>query len=97
MYGSVFTLFCYYAMGMPLALYLCFKVNMGIAGLWLGFTIACCVLNAGFFVIIYQPDWQQIADTMREHIEQEELEKKKGAIKKDISASEHTESSLLIH
>lgn len=52
-YGSVFTLFCYYAMGMPFALFLCFKMDMGIAGLWLGFTVCCVILDAGFFLIIY--------------------------------------------
>ena len=56
-YGSVYTLICYYALGMPLALVLCFKHEMGISGLWLGFTIACVVLDIGFAMIISCPDW----------------------------------------
>jgi MATE family multidrug resistance protein len=57
MYGSIFTLFCYYVCGMPLALYLCFKKEMGIAGLWGGFTIACIILDIGFAMIISCPNW----------------------------------------
>lgn len=51
---------------MPLALVLCFKGNMGIAGLWLGFTIACIVLDIGFAMIIGCPDWQEISRKVRQ-------------------------------
>lgn len=65
-YGSVYTLFCYYILGMPLALVLCFKADMGIAGLWLGFSIACIILDVGFAFIISCPDWHEIARKARE-------------------------------
>jgi len=38
--ASVATLCCYYIFGMPLALILGFKADMGLVGFWLGFTVA---------------------------------------------------------
>ena len=61
-YGSVYTLFCYYILGMPLALVLAFNSKMGITGLWLGFSIACIILDIGFGMIISCPNWYKIAD-----------------------------------
>ena len=68
-YGSIFTLFCYYILGMPLALVLCFVAKMGIQGLWLGFSIACIILDIGFAMIISCPNWTEIAAKMRQQIE----------------------------
>ena len=56
-YGSVYTLICYYIIGLPLALHFAFTARLGIKGLWLGYTIACIILDAGFAVIILKPDW----------------------------------------
>lgn len=50
--GSLFTMVCYYAFGLPLALFFGFKLELGIGGLWIGFTIASVVLDIGFYVII---------------------------------------------
>uniref|UniRef100_A0A7S3CJI4 Multidrug and toxin extrusion protein n=1 Tax=Strombidium rassoulzadegani TaxID=1082188 RepID=A0A7S3CJI4_9SPIT len=69
-YGSVYTLFCYYILGMPLALVLAFTAKMGIAGLWSGFSIACIILDVGFAMIISCPNWHEIAQKMRKAIEQ---------------------------
>lgn len=68
--GSIYTLFCYYILGMPLALVLCFKAEMGIAGLWLGFSIACIILDIGFALIISCPDWHEISRKARAGIAQ---------------------------
>jgi len=38
--ASVATLCCYYIFGMPLAICLGFKLDMGVVGFWLGFTVA---------------------------------------------------------
>jgi multidrug resistance protein, MATE family len=64
-YGSVYTLFCYYILGLPFALVLCFKAKMGIAGLWLGMSIACIILDVGFAFIIACPDWHEISRKAR--------------------------------
>jgi len=55
--GSIYTLVCYWIIGLPLALTLAFKYRMGVKGLWLGFSIACIILDAGFAVIIECPTW----------------------------------------
>ena len=60
--GSIFTLICYYPVGMTLALVFAFVFKWGIVGLWFGFSIACIILDIGFFFIIYLPDWYAIAD-----------------------------------
>lgn len=51
-WGSVWTLICYYILGMPLALHMAFGKDMGVFGLWLGFAIACIILDIGFWIII---------------------------------------------
>lgn len=68
-YGSIYTLVCYYFIGMPLALVLAFNYKMGIAGLWLGFSIACIILDTGFALIIGCPDWNKIAKDMRQNLD----------------------------
>ena len=68
-YGSVFTLICYYILGMPLALLLCFKADMGIVGLWLGFTIASIILDFGFCLIISCPNWNEISKKIRSQVD----------------------------
>lgn len=70
-YGSVFTLICYYLIGLPMALYFAFYVKMGVKGLWLGFTIACIILDIGFWMIINCPDWYLISTQMREKVRKE--------------------------
>jgi hypothetical protein len=45
---------------MPLALVLTFNHNMGIAGLWLGFSIACIILDVGFCMIISCKEWKKV-------------------------------------
>ena len=66
----MYTLFCYYIIGMPLALVLAFTAEMGIVGLWLGYSIACVILDFGFALIIICPDWSRIGDKMRERLEE---------------------------
>jgi len=65
MFGLFYTMFCYVILGFPLALCLCFNGKMGIAGLWLGMTIACIILDVGFAMIISCPNWEKIANKMR--------------------------------
>jgi len=71
-YGSIYTLICYYPFGMTLALVFAFELEMGVAGLWAGFTIACIVLDIGFFFIITCCDWQKISEVTARRMEEEE-------------------------
>jgi len=50
---------------MPLALCLAFTMNMKVKGLWIGYSIACIILDLGFAAIISCPSWEKIAVKMR--------------------------------
>jgi hypothetical protein len=50
---------------MPLALWLAFSKELGVKGLWLGYTICCIILDVGFAFIIIWPNWEKIAIKMR--------------------------------
>jgi MATE family multidrug resistance protein len=65
-WGSIYTLICYYFIGLPLALWLAFSKDMGVYGLWLGFSIACIILDIGFMMIIECPNWHKLAAKVQE-------------------------------
>ena len=56
--ASVATLICYYAFGMPLAIFLGFKLAMGVKGFWLGFTIALSCQDIIVTLIIITANWE---------------------------------------
>jgi len=74
-YGSVYTLVCYYLVGLPLALWFAFSKSKGVCGLWLGFAIACVVLDMGYLCIIECPDWRKISERMQQKIDKERMSK----------------------
>ena len=47
----------YYILGMPLAVAFAFWAEMGVSGLWLGFSIAIFVLDIEFYILIRRADW----------------------------------------
>jgi len=53
---------CYYLIGLPLALWLAFSKEKGVYGLWLGFSIACIILDIGFICITECPNWLKISE-----------------------------------
>ncbi len=55
--ASIATLCCYYIFGMPLALLLGFKLDMGVKGFWLGFTFALILQDIIVSLIILCADW----------------------------------------
>ena len=57
LYAAFYSLACYYIIGLPLALALAFKYDKGIYGLWLGFTVACVILDVGLLLIIELSNW----------------------------------------
>lgn len=65
MNASLYTLFCYYAIGLPLALVLAFNYNLAVKGLWLGFAIMMALVDLGLVALTYYPDWGQISAKMR--------------------------------
>ena len=80
-YGSVWTLICYYLIGLPAALWLAFGRDKGVFGLWLGFSIACVILDLGFLVIIECPNWHNLSVKIQEQIDQEKTKKITESIK----------------
>ena len=48
---------------------------MGVFGMWLGFTIACVILDIGFLFIIECPDWNKIAVRTQGQIDKEKVKK----------------------
>lgn len=74
-YGALWTLICYYPIGLTLALCFAFNREMGVYGLWLGFVIAVIVLDIGLLAICECPDWGKIAAEMQKDID--ETQKKK--------------------
>jgi len=56
--ASVATLCCYYGLGMPLALVLGFKKDMGVQGFWIGFTVALTLQDVIVSLIIVCADWK---------------------------------------
>lgn len=92
-YGSIYTMICYYILGLPIASVFAFKLNMGIKGLWLGMTIGCIILDAGFWAIIQCPDWNKIAEDMAAKIAAEKAEAAaQGRVKDDALCNRTPES-----
>ena len=50
-------------------------------GLWLGFSIACIILDIGFCCIIECPDWARIAREMQKKIDKERVAKIQDSIR----------------
>lgn len=63
-----------------------FHYEMGVAGLWLGYSIASICLDLGFWAIINWCDWYEIADNL-----QKQLEKEK-SVRKEIQDVNHNTS-----
>ena len=56
------TAFDYWALGIPLSLYMMFKAQMHIEGLWYGPTLAVFMNYIFYTYEINKADWQEIAD-----------------------------------
>ena len=67
--ASIATLCCYYIFGMPLAIIMGFKLEMGLTGFWLGFTAALILQNILVSLIIVFADWN-IGSKMLDEFEQ---------------------------
>ena len=66
---------------MPIALWLGFHKKLGVFGLWLGFSIACIVLDLGFLMIIECPSWSKISQEVQKKIDKEKLQKITNSVK----------------
>lgn len=59
--ASMFTLGCYYAFGMPMALLFGFKMDMGVKGFWLGFLLALICLDLGVAYLVIWANWSPVS------------------------------------
>ena len=73
--GSIYILICNYFIGLPLALWLAFNNEMGLSGLWLGFLIACLLIDIGLLIMIECADWQKISAKMETQIDKQKIKK----------------------
>jgi len=55
--ASIVTLVCYYAFGMPLAIWLGFTNDMDLLGFWLGFLVAMIILDTIILVVVIKAEW----------------------------------------
>ena len=66
--ASIATICCYYIFGLPLALVLGFKMEMGLVGFWIGFTAALTLQDILVSGIIVCADWN-IGTKLEEELE----------------------------
>lgn len=60
--ASIGTVTGYWVIGIPIALLAVFKLEWGIAGLWLGPTTAIVFNFFFYFALVMRTDWQLVAD-----------------------------------
>ena len=59
--ASIVTLVCYYALGMPLAMWLGFTRHLNLLGFWEGFLIAIIILDIIIAFVVVCSDWDYMA------------------------------------
>ena len=77
------SLLCYYALGMPLALYLGFKREMDLYGFWEGFLIAMVILDIATAIICFCSDWDHIKHSKAKEARDLATQKLKGIDEED--------------
>ncbi|KAJ9107298.1 hypothetical protein QFC21_000748 [Naganishia friedmannii] len=78
--GALINLTAYYVLGLPFGIYLCFKRDMGLIGLWLGLTLALFYAGLSSVWIILRVDWPHAVDKARDRLGLPPLEEGKAAV-----------------
>ena len=61
---------CFYVVALPAAYLFAFKLNLSIAGLWLGIGLGPIIQMCLFFWLLLRSDWVKIAEKVqRDHLE----------------------------
>lgn len=71
-YGAYSNIFTYYIIGIPFGLYLCFKQNMNVKGLWWGMCTASFVSSVIFVVIRFKINWREQVKKAFQRIQEKE-------------------------
>ena len=51
---------CYYIIGIPLAVLLTFKANLGLKGTWIGVAICSVCVNISFGILLIKKEWKSL-------------------------------------
>ena len=70
--ASVISVVAYYAIALPASLYLCFAMDYGIGGLWLGIMLGSAAQTVLFTILLMLADWQTIAKQSIDRIENQD-------------------------
>lgn len=63
--GGYLSICAYYAIGMPLACLLGFKLQLEVRGFWMGLGIGIFILAAGELLCVYNSNWRKIIKTVK--------------------------------
>ncbi|CCG82375.1 Uncharacterized transporter C4B3.13 [Taphrina deformans PYCC 5710] len=63
--GGILNLVGYYLMAIPLGLVLCFKVGLGLAGLWIGMCVAIWVISLIQAYYVLSVDWEVLVEEVQ--------------------------------
>ena len=61
MFGFLMNLLCFYAIGLPIGIYLMLSTELRVLGFWIGFFVAACILFILQLVFITRVDWAETA------------------------------------
>jgi MATE family multidrug resistance protein len=60
--GAVITFIAYWCLAIPLTLKMAFRLEFGIAGIWVGPTVACAFNTVSYLVIYERIDWVSLIE-----------------------------------
>ena len=58
--GAIVTTLAYFGLGIPLTVLCCFVGDMGIMGIWVGPSVACCFNACAYLTIYSLTNWPQL-------------------------------------
>lgn len=64
--GARINFVSFYCVGLPVAIVMCFRTEMGYLGLWMGLLAAQLVCVVAMMVVLMRTDWKEEAEKARE-------------------------------
>ena len=71
--NSILTLLFAYGLGVPFAYIFCFKLQMGLQGLWFGIALANGLLVLAIGYLIFSAPWEEIANASNNKLDRKSL------------------------